>query len=167
MTSSFVHHFIATCEIKLELRFGNAIINAKFYSTSVIPKFDRWPWPFTWTSPLSAVMSVVNFMMIRKKEHYDISVTKKWTGRRTDIQHYTVGYSYVCENKNTTYGHIVAAKKNPLIREIVTEMMTTSPRIMGNIHRTLTVHPNPYMSWFKTSTWVKNALLQIIHLEEK
>ena len=88
MTSSFVHHFIATCEFKLELRFGNAKISAKFYSTSAIPTFDRWPWPFTWTSLLSVVLSVVNFMMIRKKEHYDICVTEKRTGGRTDIQHY-------------------------------------------------------------------------------
>ena len=46
VTSSFVHHFIAICEFKLELQSGNA----QFWSKSLIflsrvnLKFDGWPW---------------------------------------------------------------------------------------------------------------------------
>ena len=38
-TSSFVHHFVATCELKLELRSGNAQIGAKIILTSATLTF--------------------------------------------------------------------------------------------------------------------------------
>ena len=41
--SSFVHHFIAIGEFKLELQSGNAQFNRWFLSRVTL-KFDRWPW---------------------------------------------------------------------------------------------------------------------------
>ena len=41
-TSSFVHHFRAISEIKLELQSGNAQFGSK--SARVTLKFDEWPW---------------------------------------------------------------------------------------------------------------------------
>ena len=45
-TSSFVHHFIAICEYKLELQPGNAQFGSKsvIFLSCVTLKFDRWPW---------------------------------------------------------------------------------------------------------------------------
>ena len=40
--SSFVHHFVATGELKLELQSGNAQFGPNF--SRVTLKFDRWPW---------------------------------------------------------------------------------------------------------------------------
>ena len=60
-TSSFVHHFIAIGEFKLELQSGNAQIGAKLVLTSVTLTFDLWPWPFAWTSLLSMVITFENF----------------------------------------------------------------------------------------------------------
>ena len=51
-SSNCVHHFIATCEFKLELQSGNSLI--VFWSL--------WPWPFyLWTWPLArtSLLSVV------------------------------------------------------------------------------------------------------------
>ena len=39
-TSSFVHHFVAICEFKLELRSGNSYIRAKIVLTSVTLTLD-------------------------------------------------------------------------------------------------------------------------------
>ena len=41
-TSSYVHNFVAICEIKLELQSGNAQIGAKFALTSVTLTCDFW-----------------------------------------------------------------------------------------------------------------------------
>ena len=41
-TSSFVHHFIAICEFKLVLQFGNAQIGSKFDTFCPV-----WPWNLT------------------------------------------------------------------------------------------------------------------------
>ena len=45
-TSSFVHHFIAICEFKLELQSGNSQFGSKLviFLSCVILKSDRWPW---------------------------------------------------------------------------------------------------------------------------
>ena len=45
-TLSFVHHFKAMGEFKLELQFGNAQFGSKsaFFLSRVTLKFDRWPW---------------------------------------------------------------------------------------------------------------------------
>ena len=42
-TSSFVHHFIAMCQFKLELQSGNSGQN-RYFLPCVILKFDGWPW---------------------------------------------------------------------------------------------------------------------------
>ena len=45
-TSSFVHHFIAIGEFKLELQSGNAQFGSKLtiFFSRVTSQFDRWPW---------------------------------------------------------------------------------------------------------------------------
>ena len=45
-TSSFVHHFIAIGEFRLELQSGNAQFGSKltFFLSCVTLKFDGWPW---------------------------------------------------------------------------------------------------------------------------
>ena len=44
-TSSFVHHFKAIGEFKLELQFGNTQFTAKSaFLSCVTLKFDEWPW---------------------------------------------------------------------------------------------------------------------------
>ena len=45
-TSSFVHHFIAIGEFKLELQSGNAQSGSKstIFLSRVTLKFDGWPW---------------------------------------------------------------------------------------------------------------------------
>ena len=45
-TSSCVHHFIAICEFKLELRSGNTQFYVKIndFLSCVTLKFDGWPW---------------------------------------------------------------------------------------------------------------------------
>ena len=45
VASSFVHHFIAINEFKLELQSGNAQFGSKsIFLSRVTLKFDRWPW---------------------------------------------------------------------------------------------------------------------------
>ena len=77
-TSSFVHHFLTICEVKLVRKRKSGII------TSVTLIFDLWPWSFAWTSPLSMVISSENFRMIRWQEHCQKGVTDGRTGRRAD-----------------------------------------------------------------------------------
>ena len=68
-----MHHFVAICELKLELQSGNAQIGA-FFFTSVTLTFDLWSWPFAWTSPLSMVITPENFMMMRWEEQSEKGV---------------------------------------------------------------------------------------------
>ena len=78
---SFVHHFIAIGEFKLELQSGNAKLGQKF-----------WPlWPWALASDLlhghyflSMVITLENFIMIRWQEHCEKGVTDGWTDWRTD-----------------------------------------------------------------------------------
>ena len=44
--SSFVHHFVAISEVKLELQSGNAQFGSKLkiFLSHVTLKFDGWPW---------------------------------------------------------------------------------------------------------------------------
>ena len=44
--SSFVHHFVAICEFKMELQSGNAAIWVKIDDivSRVTLKYGRWPW---------------------------------------------------------------------------------------------------------------------------
>ena len=74
-TASYVHYFVAICEIKLKLRSGKAQIGANFALTSVTLTFDFWHWPFPWTSLLSMVMTPENFMMMRWQKHREKGVT--------------------------------------------------------------------------------------------
>ena len=64
-TSSFVHHFIAISEFKLELQAGNGWIG--YWPLTLT--FYLWRWPFACTSLLSMVISPKNFMMIQWWEH--------------------------------------------------------------------------------------------------
>ena len=45
-TSSFVHHFVAISEFKLELQSGNSQFGSKstIFFSCVTLKFDSWPW---------------------------------------------------------------------------------------------------------------------------
>ena len=52
--------------------------------TSVTLTFDLWPWPFSWTSLLTMVITPENFMMIRWWEHGEKGVTDGQTDRHTD-----------------------------------------------------------------------------------
>ena len=83
-TLSFVYHFIAIGEFKLELQSGNAQIGAKFVLTSVTLTFDLWTWPFAWSSLLSMVITPENFMMIRW--HCQKCVTDGRMDRQTTIR---------------------------------------------------------------------------------
>ena len=68
-TSSFVHHFISIGEFNLELQSGNAKLGANFVLTSVSLTFDRWSWPFAWTSLLHVVKTSENIMMLWWQEY--------------------------------------------------------------------------------------------------
>ena len=52
--------------------------------TSVTLTFDLWPWPFTWTSLLSMVITPENCMTIWWWEHGEKGVTDRRTDKRTD-----------------------------------------------------------------------------------
>ena len=54
--------------------------------TSVTLTFHLWPWPFTWTSLLTMVITPENFMMIRWWEHGEKGVKDGRTDRQTDRQ---------------------------------------------------------------------------------
>ena len=80
----FLYHFAASSEFKVELRSGNDQLGAKFVLTSVALMFDLWPWIFVWTSPLSTVITPVNFMT-RWQEHCENGVTNGQTGGRITV----------------------------------------------------------------------------------
>ena len=62
-TSSFVHHFIAICEFKLELQSGHSWIGF----------WPMWPWPLNFDLDITFSFINGNFMMIWWWE-------KKWKG---------------------------------------------------------------------------------------
>ena len=82
-TSSFVHHFIAISEFKLELESGNAQFRSK--SAIFLP---LWPWPLT--SDLDLLQSSYfcqRWSFLKVSWWYDVRnmVKKVWqTDRRTD-----------------------------------------------------------------------------------
>ena len=89
-TSSFVHHFVAIGEFKLELQSRNAQSGS-----NLMIFLSPWPWPLTsdldllhghhfgpWTSLWSLVITPENFMMIRWWEHCQKGVTDRQTDRR-------------------------------------------------------------------------------------
>ena len=57
---------------------------SKIFFSSVTLTFDIWPWCFAWTSHLSMVITLENFMMIWWQEHSEKDVTDRRTDRRTD-----------------------------------------------------------------------------------
>ena len=62
-TSSFVHHFIAIGEFKLELQSGNAQPGSKstIFFSRVTLKFDGWPWKNNRAPPLSIIKLYESF----------------------------------------------------------------------------------------------------------
>ena len=80
-TSSFVLHFIAICEFKLEwiVQSGNGYIG--FWPLTFT--FDLWLWPLAWTWPFSVVITPENCTMIRRQEHSEKCVTDRQTDRQT------------------------------------------------------------------------------------
>ena len=97
-TLSFLHHFVAIGEFKLELQSRNA----KFGSNSTI-FLAVWPWNLT-DDHLSMVITPENFLMIRWWEHGEKGVTDGQTDRQTDRRTDGLNQSYSC---------LVAAKKGP------------------------------------------------------
>ena len=75
-TSSFVHHFIAICEFKLELQSGNG----------QIVFWPLWPWPLTSDLPWTSLLSITpeNFMMIWWQEYSEKGVTDWRMDGQTD-----------------------------------------------------------------------------------
>ena len=83
--SNILHHFIAICEFRLELRPGNNVqIGAKFNLIFVTLILDLWTWPIVWTSPLSMVITHGNFMMIQWWEHSEKCVRDGRTDGQRD-----------------------------------------------------------------------------------
>ena len=103
-TSSFVHHFIAICEFKMELQSGNTKFGSnrrffvpydleiwrmtlKNYSLETaklgFDLSDLDLWPFAWISLLSLGITPEYFMMIRWWEHSE-NVTDGRTDGRTE-----------------------------------------------------------------------------------
>ena len=69
-TSSFVHNCVAICEIKLELRSGNAQIGTKFVLAFVTLTFDLWPWDFARTLLVSMVIILEkNYSRFKIQKH--------------------------------------------------------------------------------------------------
>ena len=72
--------------------------------TSVTLTFDLWPWPFAWTSLLSLVITLENFMMIWWWEHSQKGVTDRRTDRQTDGKYHSLSCLVAaknCFNKKT------------------------------------------------------------------
>ena len=91
-TPSFGHHFIATCEFKLELFSGNG------WLVFDICDFGLWPLTliFAWTSLLSMVKTLNNLMMIRKWEHSENDVTDGRTDKQTIYRAAWLYTAYIC-----------------------------------------------------------------------
>ena len=84
-TSSFVQHFIAICELKLELQSRNTQIGTKFVFTSLAFTFDSWSWHCAWTSLLPMVITPENLIIpwqdhCEKDRQMDGQTDKWWYG---------------------------------------------------------------------------------------
>ena len=75
--ASFHHHVWIQSRVTVRKRLSWVL-------TSVTLTFDLWPWPFAWTSRLSFVITLENFMMIRWWEHGEKGVTDGGTDGQTD-----------------------------------------------------------------------------------
>ena len=94
--ASFHHHMWIQTGVTVRKRLSWVL-------TSVTLTFDLWPWPFAWTSLLSLVITLENFMMIRWWEHGEKGVTDGQTDRQIDRRTDGLNQSYSC---------LVAAKKS-------------------------------------------------------
>ena len=103
-TSSFVHHFIAIHEFKMELQSRNAKFGSKsvIFLSCVTLAFDLWHWPFAWISLLSLIITPENFM-IRRREHSEKGVTNG----RTERSVLRAAWSQL---KNTRFKHDITLK---------------------------------------------------------
>ena len=83
--ASFVHHFVATCEFRLELPSRNIRIGSKFVFTS---DFDLWPLTLTFCFDIMLVLEITpeTFMMTRWQGHCEKGVTDRQTDRQIDRQ---------------------------------------------------------------------------------
>ena len=77
--ASFHHHMWIQTGVTVQKRLS-------WVMTSVTLTFELWPWPFAWTSLLSLVITLKNFVMIRWWEHSKKDVTYRQTDGRTDGQ---------------------------------------------------------------------------------
>ena len=77
LCASFHHHMWIKTGVTVRKRLSWVL-------TSVTLTIDLWPWPFAWTSLLSLVITLENFMMIRWQEHCQKRVTDRQTDGRTD-----------------------------------------------------------------------------------
>ena len=77
LCASFHHHMWIQTGVTVRKRLSWVL-------TSVTLTFDLWPWPFAWTSLPSLVITIENFMMIRRWEHSQKGVTDGQTDRQTD-----------------------------------------------------------------------------------
>ena len=78
LKASFHHHMWIQTGVTVRKRLS-------WVMTSVTLTFDLWPWLFAWTSLLSLVISLANFMMIQWSDGN--RVKKVWrTDKRTDGQ---------------------------------------------------------------------------------
>ena len=64
-TSSFVHNFIAICEVRTGVSVQKSPNLVKISFELFDLAFDLWPWLFVRTSLLSMIITSENFMMIR------------------------------------------------------------------------------------------------------
>ena len=92
LCTSFHHHMWIQIGVTVRKRLSLVL-------TSVTLTFDLWPWPFAWTSNLSLVITLENFIMIRWWEHSQKGVTDRQTDRQTD-------------GLNQSYSCLVTAKNN-------------------------------------------------------
>ena len=74
-----MHHFVVICEFKVM-----AQKRLSWVLTSVTLTFDLWPWPFTWPSLPSLIITPDNFILIRWREHSQKGVTDRQAEGQTD-----------------------------------------------------------------------------------
>ena len=77
--ASFHHHMWIQTRVTVRKQLSWVL-------TSVTLTFDLWPWPFSWTSLLSLVITPENFMMIWWWEHGEKGVMDRRTDGQMDGQ---------------------------------------------------------------------------------
>ena len=97
--ASFHHHMSIQSGVGVQKRLNG-------FLTSVTLTFDIWPWPFAWTSLLSLVITLENFMIIRWQKHCEKGAKVGQTDRQTNGQ--TDGRT---DRKKCSKSCLVAAEK--------------------------------------------------------